>query len=216
MMTKIKICGITNTEDALKAVELGVDALGFIFAPSPRRVEPEQAKEIISDLPSAVIKVGVFVDAPLKEVNQISKDCRLDALQLHGRETQEYCDKLNKISSAEIIKTFHLREEKDLQKISDYNLKIICLDSYSEDKVGGTGKVFNWDLAKRAKRFNKKIILSGGLNPANVQKAITEVEPWMVDVCSGVERSPGKKDEQLMREFIYRVNKTHPPEADAG
>ncbi len=204
-MTKIKICGITNREDALKAVELGVDALGFIFAPSPRRVEPEQAKKIISDLPPAVIEVGVFVNANLEEIEKISKDCRLDALQLHGKETPEYCDELNKLSSANLIKTFHLREEKDLEKISDYNLEIICLDSYSEDKVGGTGKIFNWDLAKRAKRFNKKIILSGGLNPDNVQEAIAEVEPYMVDVSSGVERSPGKKDEQLMREFIRKA-----------
>ncbi|OQX52817.1 MAG: hypothetical protein B5M48_04685 [Candidatus Omnitrophica bacterium 4484_213] len=204
-MTKVKICGITNREDALKAVELGVDALGFIFAPSPRRVESKQVKEIIKKLPPEIIKVGVFVDASLKEAGKISKDCCLDALQLHGRETPAYCDELKKISSAKLIKTFHLREEKDLQEISDYNLEIICLDSYTQERMGGTGKVFNWDLAKRVKRFNKKIILSGGLNPDNVQEAITEVQPYMVDVCSGVEKKPGKKDEQLMKEFIYRA-----------
>ncbi len=204
-MTKIKICGITNTEDALKAVELGVDALGFIFAPSPRRVESREVAEIIRDLPPTVIKVGVFVNANLEEIEKISKDCRLDALQLHGKETAAYCDKLNEIFSVRLIKTFHLREEKDLEKISDYNTKIICLDSYSEDKVGGTGKIFNWDLAKRAKKFAKKIILSGGLNPDNVQEAIAEVQPWMVDVSRGVEEKPGKKDEQLMREFIRKA-----------
>ncbi len=209
LMTKVKICGITNVEDALKAIELGADALGFVFASSPRRVESKQAVEIINQLPSTIFKIGVFVNADLEEIEKISKDCHLDALQLHGKETPEYCDKLNKISTVSLIKTFHLREEKDLGKISDYNLRIICLDSYTEDKLGGTGEVFNWNLAKQAEKFNKKIILSGGLNVDNVQEAIVKVQPWMVDVSSGVEKSLGKKDYQLIKEFISRSTHGH-------
>ncbi|MCK4859429.1 MAG: phosphoribosylanthranilate isomerase [Candidatus Omnitrophica bacterium] len=201
-MTKVKICGITNIEDALKAAELGADALGFIFAHSPRQVKPKDIKEIVQKLPTNVIKIGVFVDADLERVKEIVKDCRLDALQLHGKETASYCDAIKRFSSAEIIKTFHLGQEKDLKEISGYNIGIICLDSQFAGKMGGTGKLCNWNLARQAKGLGKRIILSGGLNLDNLQKAIEEVNPWMVDVCSGVEEKARKKSWQLMKDFV--------------
>ncbi|RKY38756.1 MAG: phosphoribosylanthranilate isomerase [Candidatus Omnitrophota bacterium] len=205
-MTKVKICGITNLKDAVKAVEWGADALGFIFAHSPRRIKIEEARRIIKDIPSSVMKVGVFADAPENEVKQIGEDCALDAVQLHGEEDIYYCKRLRMSTSFKVIKTFHLREERDIPKIGEFKeIEIICLDTRTGEKIGGTGEVFDWSLAERARVFGKKIILAGGLNPGNVKEAIRRVKPWMVDVCTGVEKEIGRKDERLMKEFIRKV-----------
>lgn len=191
-MTRVKICGITYLEDAINAVELGVDALGFVFAPSPREISPEKAKEIIEKLPPWVSAVGIFVDEKPSKVMQIASQCKLDYVQLHGEETPEYCEQLD----IKIIKTI----KTDIKRIPEYKVSGILLDISK-----GTGKVYNWDLAIEAKKYAKPIILSGGLTPTNVREAIKKVKPYGVDVSTGVELSLGKKDYKKMKEFMEGV-----------
>lgn len=208
-MTKIKICGITNLSDALYAVELGVDALGFIFSNSPRKVAPSQAKEIITQLPPFVSPVGVFVNEALSFVAEIAQFCRLYVIQLHGDENPEYCLSLFPFK---IIKAFRIRVEDDLKKLVEYKEVANCflLDSLGCGAIyGGTGISFDWKLAKKAKEMvNKRIILAGGLNPENVKEAIQICQPYAVDVCSGVEEKPGKKDFVKLKKFVEAVRNT--------
>lgn len=200
-MTKIKICGITNLEDALLATELGADALGFIFVPSsPRAVTPDAAKDIIAQLPPFVTKAGVFVNSSIEEILRIQQLCGLDVLQLHGDETPDFCRKLR----GKIIKVIRVKDEASLTPMKDYHPGAFLLDTYQAGKPGGTGEIFNWELAVKAKQYGK-IILSGGLNPENVQQAILQVHPYAVDVASGVESAPGRKDHQRLRDFIKNV-----------
>lgn len=180
---------MTNLEDALNAVSLGVDALGFVFAPSQREISPEKAKEIIEKLPPWVSVVGVFVDEKPERIMQIASQCKLDYVQLHGDETPEYCEQLD----IKIIKTI----KTDIKKIPEYKVSGILLDISK-----GTGKVYNWDLAIEAKKYGKPIILSGGLTPENVSEAIKKVKPYGVDVSTGIESSPGKKDYEKMKLFM--------------
>lgn len=191
-MVRVKICGITNLEDALNAVGLGVDALGFVFAPSPREIRPNKAKEIIEKLPPWVSTVGVFVDEKPGRVMQVVSQCRLDYVQLHGDETPEYCEELD----IKIIKTI----KTDIKKIPEYKVSGILLDISK-----GTGKVYDWDLAVKAKKYGKPIILSGGLDPKNVGSAIKKVKPYAVDVSSDIESNPGKKDFEKMKKFLEGV-----------
>lgn len=202
-MTWIKICGITNIQDALEAASLGVDALGFIFAPSPRRVEPFVAREIIGHLPESVLKVGVFVNEDLAEVLRIANYCGLDMIQLHGQETPEYCLKV----ALPVIKAIRVKDNESLKEMEKYPFASILLDAWSPEQAGGTGKTFHWEMAVEAR---KKInfILSGGLNPGNVRQAVRILRPLGVDVCSGVERSAGKKDLFKMTDFVKEVKKT--------
>ncbi|MBU4129002.1 phosphoribosylanthranilate isomerase [bacterium] len=221
----IKICGITNIEDALKAVELGVDALGFVFyEKSPRKITKEKAKEIIDKIQmpvspgilgkagtitnnqdtitkQRVVKVGVFVDELEEKVNEIASYCNFDILQFHGDETPDYCKKFPQ----KIIKAFRIKDKESLANIPKYEVDYYLLDAYSKAMPGGTGRTFNWDLAREAKKFGKPIILSGGLNPENIVEAIERVSPFGVDVSSGVELSPGKKDHKRLKEFITKV-----------
>lgn len=209
-MTKIKICGITNLSDALYAVELGVDALGFIFSESPRKIEPAQAKKIIAQLPPFVSAVGVFVNETLSLVTEIAQFCSLNAIQLHGDENPEYCFSLLPFK---IIKAFRIGVEDDLKKLLEYKEVTNCflLDSFvCGANYGGTGISFNWKLAKKAKEIvNKRIILAGGLTPENVKEAIQMCRPYAVDVCSGVEEKPGKKDFTKLKEFVEAVRNTN-------
>lgn len=203
-MTRVKICGITSLEDAKKAVELGTDALGFVFAKSPRRINQTIASKIIKELPPFVSCVGVFVNEKENIVKEIAKDCRLDMLQFHGNETSEYCQRFKK--DYKVIKAIRIKNEESVKDVSNFlSLDAILLDTYSESLPGGTGKQFNWELGIKAKTYNIPIILSGGLNPDNVLDAIEKVEPYMVDVSSGIETAPGKKDYKLMKEFIEKV-----------
>jgi phosphoribosylanthranilate isomerase len=202
-MTWIKICGITNLEDGLKASSLGVDALGFIFAPSVRRVEPEAAKEIIQTLPTPPLKVGVFVDEESEKVQSVAEYCGLDVLQLHGKESQEYCSKF----SCPIIKAIRIHHVESVKEMEVYPNATILLDSYSPYQAGGTGNSFSWDIALKAKA-KRDFILSGGLTPLNIGEAIEKVRPWGVDVCSGVEALPGKKDHLKMEKFLKEARKT--------
>lgn len=196
-MVRIKICGITNQEDALVAVEAGADALGFVLAPSPRQVTPEQVCYITSGLPPFICKVGVFVDADLEEVQQTMFYCHLDMVQLHGSESPEFCRAL----LPQVIKSFRIKDDSVLSFLPQYRVSAYLLDSYDPHLAGGTGKSFNWDIACKANSLGY-IILSGGLTPQNVAEAIGQVHPYAVDTSSGVESKPGKKDHVKVRAFI--------------
>ena len=201
-MLKIKICGITNAEDALGAVELGADALGFIFHPPSRRhVIPEKAKGIIDQLPPFVFKIGVFVDEEPETILKAVNECRLDGIQLHGRESPEFCAKFRR----RVIKGLRPQREEEVAKIADYRVDALLLDSYHPDMMGGTGTTFDWELAVAAKMFGMPVILSGGLNPENVAEAVRLVKPYGIDVASGVETFQGKKDLDKVRDFIEQA-----------
>jgi phosphoribosylanthranilate isomerase len=201
----IKICGITNEEDGLAAARLGADALGFVFAPSPRRISPEKARQIIKALPPLVQKVGVFVDEDLGEVSSVAEMCGLDILQFHGNESASYCDSCNQ----RVIKAMRLRNRQDLRSLAEYDgvVHALLLDTYLPDKLGGTGRTFNWEWASEAGKYGR-IILAGGLNPGNVAAAISIVKPYGVDASSSLEKSPGVKDHEKMAQFIESVRQS--------
>ncbi len=190
-------------EDGLKAASLGVDALGFIFAPSSRKVEPGVAKKIIRALPKTLLKVGVFVNEEQKEVQRVAEYCDLNGLQFHGEEPQEYCQKFFHL----VFKVIRIKDLESLKDMEKYHDAFILLDTYNPVQAGGTGNPFPWEIALRAKE-KRNFILSGGLSPGNVGEAIKKVRPWGVDVCSGVETIPGKKDSLKMMEFVKEVRKT--------
>lgn len=201
-MTFIKICGLTNIPDALAATSLGADALGFIFAPSPRQVTPEMVLTICKELPPLIWKVGVFVNADLSEATQIANFCGLTTLQFHGEESPEYCAQ----ARLPVIKTIKIKGVESLQEIRKYKSLLFLLESFHPNLAGGTGLPFPWELALSIKD-KTNFILSGGLNPENVVRAISLLRPWGVDVCSGVEDSPGKKNKNKMAQFIKEVRK---------
>ncbi|MEW6668179.1 MAG: phosphoribosylanthranilate isomerase [Thermodesulfobacteriota bacterium] len=204
-MVRVKICGITNPDDAALAVDLGADALGFIFAPSPRRVSPLLARAIISGLPPFVTTVGVFVNEHPETIRQVHRTCGLDFVQFHGDEPPDLCMEW----MPRIIKAFRMKDRSTLREIEPYRkgTRAVLLDAHSTGARGGTGKVFDWDLALEAKAAGFPTILSGGLNPSNVEEAIRRVEPFAVDVNSGVEGSPGRKDPVLLERFMETVNR---------
>jgi phosphoribosylanthranilate isomerase len=202
MSVKVKICGITNPADGHLAAEAGADALGFIFYDkSPRAVSVHTAAEIIRSLPPFVIKVGVFVDAPEDLVLAAIAQCGLSLLQFHGNESPEYCTQFGLMS----MKAFRVRDRETLETMPQYPTDAWLLDAYNAEKLGGTGERFNWDLAIEAKKFGRPIFLAGGLTAENVGEAVRRVEPYAVDVSSGVEAAPGRKDPAKVREFIQAV-----------
>ncbi|AEG15416.1 Phosphoribosylanthranilate isomerase [Desulfofundulus kuznetsovii DSM 6115] len=198
-MVRVKICGITDISSALAAAEAGADALGFVFAPSPRRITPSQACRICRELPPFISRVGVFVDAPLEEVRAVAEYCGLDAIQLHGSESPDYCRSLGR----RVIKAFRVGDEIDPVELSGYPADAILLDTFVAGKKGGTGQPFDWQLAAGLK-LSRPLILAGGLTPENVGRAVAIVQPYGVDVSSGVEKDgqPGKKDPDKIRRFI--------------
>lgn len=204
-MVRVKICGITNIDDALAAIEAGADALGFIFAESPRKVDVNAVLNILERIPPLVTTVGVFANQDVDEVFKIMEQTNLHFAQLHGiplfREmarTWHRCIKAVKATSWEDIC-------KQLEDRSGAFSSAIHLDAHVEGKMGGTGRTFDWDLAIQAKSLGKPIILAGGLTPENVAEAVRKVQPYAVDVSSGVESSPGKKDHDKIREFVNNV-----------
>jgi len=205
MTVRIKICGITNEEDALAAAKFGADALGFIFAPSPRRIAPEKARQIIKALPPLVQTVGVFVDEDLGAVSSVAEMCGLDILQFHGSESADYCDSFDR----RVIKAIRLRNPQDIKSLAKYDgvVQALLLDTYVPDKVGGTGMTFNWEWALEAGKYGR-IILAGGLSPENVATAISIVKPYGVDASSSLEQSPGVKDPEKMAQFIESVRQS--------
>jgi phosphoribosylanthranilate isomerase len=204
-MTRVKICGITNPDDAWLATEMGVDALGFIFAESPRRIDPVKAKTIIRSLPPLVKTVGVFVNEEPARIKEIISFCGLDLIQLHGVESPEISRDLMPYS----IKAFRIQNERDIKNIKRYRgvVRAILLDTFQKGKAGGTGMTFDWSLAVKAKETGIPLILAGGLGPENIQGAITIVKPYAVDINSGIEEQPGKKDPLLMKQLIEKIRK---------
>jgi phosphoribosylanthranilate isomerase len=198
---KVKICGMTNLKDVKVAVDGGVDAVGFIFyKKSPRSVTMQAVRKIVLELPPFVNSVGVFVDETAEQINKIADRCKLDRVQLHGDESPAFCKKIRR----RVIKVIRVKDIQSLKKLSDYPVSSFLLDTISEDQYGGTGKVFDWNLAYSAKKYGP-IILAGGLTPINVRQAIQRIQPYGVDVCSGVESQPGIKDHQKMQAFVKNV-----------
>ena len=197
-MTKVKICGITNLDDALTAVEFGADAIGFVFVPNtPRYIESAKAAEIIMRLPPFVTTVGLFVNDSQEHIEQIANQCKLNVLQLHGQEPPDFCLQFNR----KVIKAFRVKDKESLIVLPKYTVSAYLLDTYVKGAMGGTGVTFDWRLALDAKKYGP-VILAGGLNPENVAKAIQQVRPYGVDVSSGVEAEPGKKDHGKIKDFI--------------
>jgi len=198
-VTEVKICGITNLQDALAAAECGAVALGFIFyPPSPRYVKPEDAKIIINSLPEKVVKIGVFVNEKPEEIKRIMEYCSLDMIQLHGDESAEYC---TQFPAAIIIKAFELKNDDDVSRTLKYNVAAILIDSRHAGLYGGAGKTSNWKLA-RCIKDKKPLILSGGLNMGNIATAMKTIAPAALDINSGVEASPGIKDHKKLLQIF--------------
>ncbi|MCI0484136.1 MAG: phosphoribosylanthranilate isomerase [candidate division NC10 bacterium] len=201
MPVRVKICGITNAKDAEIAVEAGADALGFIFvAGTPRWIDPDAARAIVDDLPPFVSPVGVFADHPVAEIERVIDRCGFRTVQLHGSEAPEYCRQL----TVSVIKTFRVRPGGPPPPFEAYRVHAFLLDTFVEGKLGGTGKTFPLEVASSAKAFGR-VIIAGGLTPENVLQVIREVHPYAVDVSSGVESKPGRKDPQKLRDFIARA-----------
>jgi phosphoribosylanthranilate isomerase len=203
-MTRVKVCGITNLEDALAALEAGADLLGFNFyARSPRYVSPEEARRLVEHLPEDVECIGVFVNesAP-EEVERVAHEAGLSAVQLHGDETPEFCHALRSLTT---IKALRVGPGFDIGAAAAYPTDAVLLDAYIAGEWGGTGHTFDWSLARRTREAVPRLFLAGGLRPDNVADAVAAVSPYAVDVCSGVETSPGRKSLPLMRLFVQQV-----------
>jgi len=199
-MVKVKICGITNVDDALAAVEFGADALGFVFYKgSPRFISPKDAARIVAELPPFVTKVGVFVDERLDTIRGTVAEAGLDVVQFHGNEPPENCE-----IDCRAVKAIRVKELSDLKPLKSYRVSAFVLDTYAPQSLGGTGQIFNWDIAVEAKRYGR-IILAGGLTPENIARAVVYVRPYAVDVSSGVEAEKGRKDHDKLKLFIHRV-----------
>jgi phosphoribosylanthranilate isomerase len=199
---KVKVCGMTSLKDALNAVEGGADAVGFIFyKKSPRSVTMKTVREIVLELPPFVDTVGVFVDETAEQINKIADYCNLDIIQLHGDESPTFCKKIRR----KVIKAFRIKDMQSVKKLSSFQVSGFLLDTFSDNLHGGTGKVFDWNLALPAKKFGP-VIMAGGLTPNNVQQAVRQIRPYGVDVCSGVESEPGIKDHKKVRAFLKNAN----------
>ena len=199
MTVKIKICGLTNIEDALAAHRLGADALGFVLAESPRKVGAETVREIVNGLPPLAVTVGVFVNTPVKEIIRIRDYCGLDILQLHGEVNEKDLENLGR----RVIKVVKMGGP-DKAGLNGYPKAMLLLDTYSPDRAGGTGRTFDWNEAVDIAR-QRPVILAGGLKPENAASAVNIVKPYAVDVSSGVEKEPGRKDHAKIEHFINRA-----------
>ncbi|MFA6664981.1 MAG: phosphoribosylanthranilate isomerase [Armatimonadota bacterium] len=204
-MVKIKICGITNMADAAAAVRAGADALGFVFAESPRRISPDAAAEIVSTLPPFITTVGVFAGESADSICRIMDAAGLDAVQLHGYEGEFAWPHEPRWR---IIRGIRVRREEDIRAAAELKCSALLLDTHVEGALGGTGRTFNWNLAILAKETKKPVILAGGLSPENAGEAVRKVHPYAVDVSSGVEASPGIKDHRKIEEFIKNVRES--------
>lgn len=208
-MTEIKICGITRSEDALCAAQSGADAVGFIFhEASPRYIDPERAKRIVTALSGRVATVGVFVNREAQEVNRIVEACGLDWIQLHGDETAEYC---RLFPPERVIKAVCPRTPDDLGRLEAYDVRAFLADARDANRYGGTGMTADWSVAATLARRHP-LILAGGLHDGNIGEALSSVTPHAVDINSGCERSPGVKDHEKMRKIIERIRRAGTPE----
>jgi phosphoribosylanthranilate isomerase len=199
MSVKVKICGITSVADGLAAAEAGADMIGLMFAEkSPRLISLPTAKEISRAVPPHVVKVGVFVNPSDDLVMRAIAECGLALLQFHGDEPPEFCAQFGIMS----MKAFRIRDAKSLKELPNYQTDAYLLDAYSPEARGGSGEKFNWNLAVEAKKFGRPIFLAGGLTSENVAEAVRQVQPFGVDVSSGMESAPGKKDHAKVKAFI--------------
>ena len=202
MQVRIKICGITRYEDAKAAAGLGVDALGFIFyKKSPRYIAPEEAALIIRQLPPFVSRVGVFVDEDLEKVIAIARLTAIDTIQLHGTESPRFCSSL----PLPVVKAFSIEPDSDLSLLEQYHTAGLLLDTWHSGRRGGTGRTFDWSIARAACTKFGRVILAGGLNPSNLEEALTTVLPYGIDLNSGVEIRPGIKNPRKVRDAVQVV-----------
>ena len=208
-MTFIKICGITNIDDAFAAVAAGADALGFNFyKPSPRYIAPQTAREIVGQLPSSVLTVGVFVNEESPQsVTDIAREAGVTALQLHGDESPSYCREL---ADRYVIKTLTVSSDFDIRMAQAYEVEAIMLDTRDSTLRGGTGRVFDWSIAIEVNKVVPKVFLAGGLSPENIEDAIELVRPYAVDACSALEDRPGIKNHERMRAFVDTARSVKP------
>lgn len=205
-MTKVKICGITNLEDALLSEKFGADALGFNFYPkSPRYISPETAREIIDQLPENILIVGVFVNEDLEKIIEVAETAKLGAVQLHGEESPEFARQLKAKTNLEIIKAFRVSPEFNPEDVLQYAVDAVLLDAYSRYEHGGTGETFNWEIAKKVQAIFPKMYLAGGLSAENVAEAVLNIKPFAVDACSLLEKNKGLKNSQKVRDFIFAI-----------
>jgi phosphoribosylanthranilate isomerase len=204
-MVKVKICGITNLDDALHAVECGADALGFNFyKKSSRFISPADAREITGQFPDGVLRVGVFVNEHVDRIAETVRLTELDAIQLHGDESPAFVRELRERVACEVIKAFRVSPEFIAESVFQYGANTILLDGFSLDSRGGTGETFDWKIAKQLSS-HLNVYLAGGLSADNVRTAISQVRPYAVDACSLLESAPGKKDPQKVRRFILEA-----------
>jgi len=202
MRTKIKICGITNAVDGRLACALGANLLGFNFyTPSPRYIEPGKAAEIIRELPTGPERVGLFVNASLETIREVLQQCPLTMVQLHGDEDNAFCEQVAKLGLP-VLKALRMSCPGDIRKIEQFGMEYILLDGFREDLYGGTGDSFDWSWIRETGA--KKIFLAGGINPDTIKEALN-VGTYGIDLCSGVEKEPGVKDEQKMRELFRKI-----------
>jgi len=199
-MTLVKICGITNVGDARIAADAGADAVGFIFAESPRRVSIEEARRISAALPENILRVGVFVDEDPAEISRISREVGLDVAQLHGDETPEAVTAVRQ-GGVKVMKALRVRDAFTLEALDGYEADLVLLDAYSDEMRGGTGRRFDWEVAKSL-GGRDNIVVSGGLGPENVREAIEFFEPYAVDASSSLEDAPGRKNGERVRRFV--------------
>jgi phosphoribosylanthranilate isomerase len=208
-MTFIKICGITNIDDARAAIDAGADALGFNFyPPSPRYISPEDARELIEQLPDSVLTVGVFVNEGMESLKNIAARAGIAAVQLHGDESPRYSREL--AASYEVIKVLAVAGDFNPQVAQAYEVQAIMLDTRHKTLRGGTGRAFDWSVASQVNQLVPKLFLAGGLSPENIEEAIELVRPFAVDACSALEDSPGRKNRQRMRAFVEKARGVKP------
>jgi len=201
LIVKVKICGITNYKDAAAAVDMGADLLGFNFYPkSPRFVPPEKAREIISRLPGFIDIVGVFVNAPLEQIRETMDLCQLNWVQLHGDENPQFCSLFLSLN-VKTMKALRVKDRNDIQQAENYFTDAILLDAFNPEKYGGTGLTFDWNIIGH---IGKRIFLAGGINPDNAPEAIN-LGVYGIDVCSGIEAEPGKKDHKKMKKLFKNI-----------
>jgi len=201
LAVKVKICGITNYEDATAAADMGADMLGFNFYPkSPRYLTPEQAEKIIDRLPAFVDLVGLFVNDPVERIEQVIEQCRLDWVQFHGDETPGFCDRFSSLN-VRTMKAIRVKDKKDIDLADKYFTDAILLDAFDPKKYGGTGLVFDWNVIGN---MSKRVFLAGGITAENVTKAVN-LGIYGIDVCSGIESKPGKKDHAKMRKLFDKI-----------
>jgi len=207
MPTRIKICGITRYEDARIAANLGVDALGFIFfQKSPRYIAPDDAAAIIRRLPPFVSRVGVFVNESIDTIHEITGRTGIDTLQLHGTETPEFCN----LFSLPVVKTFSIKPDTDLSVIETYKTSGILLDTWSGAMHGGSGKTFDWSQARQVCTLHSNVVIAGGLGPSNVEDALDALNPYGLDINSGVEIQPGIKNPHKIRDVVNIIRHWKP------